>query len=198
MSTTIDVAGPVADHAAGDRDGHDHAAVRAPDAYANPYLAGVGLGLVLLTAYVVMGRGLGASGAIGSLVSWTVSLVAPEHARANAFFAEYLDGGAGHPLKAWLVFEVLGVLAGGFLSGMLAHRVGRTIEKGPRISVAGRLALAVAGGMLMGFGAKLARGCTSGQALSGGATLNLGSWAFMMMVFAGAYAFAGVMRRQWR
>jgi hypothetical protein len=28
--------------------------------------------------------------------------------------------------------------------------------------------------------------------------LNAGSWAFMMMVFAGAYALAGVMRRQWR
>lgn len=49
----------------------------------------------------------------------------------------------------------------------------------------------------MGFGAKLARGCTSGQALSGGAILNLGSWAFMMMVFAGGYAAAYFLRRQW-
>ena len=40
----------------------------------------------------------------------------------------------------------------------------------------------------MGIGAKLARGCTSGQALTGGALLNVGSWAFMMMVFAGGYA----------
>ena len=31
----------------------------------------------------------------------------------------------------------------------------------------------------MGIGAKLARGCTSGQALTGGAVLNLGSWAFI-------------------
>ncbi len=49
----------------------------------------------------------------------------------------------------------------------------------------------------MGVGAKLARGCTSGQALSGGALLNVGSWAFMMMVFAGAYAIAWFVRRQW-
>ena len=34
--------------------------------YANPYVAGVGLGLVLLAAFVVMGRGLGASGAFAS------------------------------------------------------------------------------------------------------------------------------------
>jgi hypothetical protein len=171
---------------------------RAAAPYMNPYLAGIGLGLVLLAAYVLMGRGLGASGAVTSFVSWAVSLVAPGHAGANEFFAEYLEGGLGHPLKTWLVFEVLGVLAGGFISGALAHRLSRTVERGPRISVAGRLGFAFAGGALMGIGAKLARGCTSGQALSGGAVLNAGSWAFMMMVFAGAYALAGVMRRQWR
>lgn len=175
-----------------------HAAVRAPAAYQNPYLAGLGLGLVLLTAYVVMGRGLGASGAVGSLVAWALHLVAPAHARSNEFFAEYLEGGAGHPLKSWLVFEVLGVMVGAFVSGALAGRLTRTVEKGPRISVAGRLGFAFLGGGLMGFGAKLARGCTSGQALSGGATLNAGSWAFMMMVFAGAYALARVMRKEWR
>lgn len=174
-----------------------HAQARAA-AYTNPYVAGVGLGLVLLAAFVVMGRGLGASGAFSSVVSWLVSLVAPQHAHANEYFRGYLEEGVGHPLKAWLVFEVLGVLAGGFLSGVLAGRVSRTVEKGPRISVRGRLAFAFAGGALMGIGAKLARGCTSGQALSGGGTLNAGSWAFMMMVFAGAYALAWAMRRQWR
>jgi hypothetical protein len=174
------------------------ASARPAAAYMNPYLAGVGLGLVLLAAYVVMGRGLGASGAFSSVVSWLVSLVAPQHAQASEYFRGYLEDGIGHPLKSWLVFEVLGVLAGGFLSGVLAGRVTRTVEKGPRISVPGRLAFAFAGGALMGIGAKLARGCTSGQGLSGGATLNAGSWAFMMMVFAGAYALAWAMRRQWR
>ena len=190
--TTLTEAAPAAPRA------HSHAAVRAPAAYQNPYLAGIGLGLVLLAAYVVMGRGLGASGAVGSLVAWVLHLVAPAHARSNEFFSEYLEGGVGHPLKSWLVFEVLGVMVGAFVSGALAGRLNRTVEKGPRISVAGRLGFAFLGGGLMGFGAKLARGCTSGQALSGGATLNAGSWAFMMMVFAGAYAFAGLMRRQWR
>jgi uncharacterized membrane protein YedE/YeeE len=166
--------------------------------YANPYVAGAGLGLVLLATYVLMGRGLGASGAIASTVSCLVSAVAPAHAQANDYFRGYLEGGVGHPLMSWLVFEVLGVLVGGFLSGLLARRVLRTVEKGPRISNRGRFAFAFAGGALMAIGARLGRGCTSGQALSGGAALNAGSWAFMMMVFAGAYALAGVMRRQWR
>jgi hypothetical protein len=72
------------------------------------------------------------------------------------------------------------------------------VEKGPRASTRARLAGAFAGGALMAVGAAFALGCTSGQALSGGALLNLGSWAFMMMVFAGAYAVAAFMRWQWR
>ena len=30
--------------------------------YMNPYLSGVGIGVVLLLAFLIMGRGLGASG----------------------------------------------------------------------------------------------------------------------------------------
>lgn len=171
---------------------------RAPAPYMNPYLAGIGLGLVLLASYLAMGRGLGASGAFSSACAVAVGAFAPAHAAGNPFWQDYLQAGVGHPLKEWLVFEVLGVLAGGFLSGVLARRVRATVEKGPRISTGGRFALALAGGALMGIGAKLARGCTSGQALSGGAVLSAGSWAFMLMVFAGAYGAAWFLRRQWR
>ena len=165
--------------------------------YSNPYLVGVGLGLVLLAAFVIMGRGLGASGAFSTLIAVGVDTVAPEHASNNTFYSNYLGDGTTNPFKDWLVFEVIGVLAGGFISGSLAGRVRKGIEKGPRISSAKRLMFAFIGGGLMGIGAKLARGCTSGQALSGGAILNLGSWAFMLMIFVGGYAAAYFIRRQW-
>jgi uncharacterized protein len=166
--------------------------------YLNPYLAGIGLGLVLLAAFVIMGRGLGASGAFSSTLSWVVNLVAPAHAQANEYMGEYLGDGSSHPLKAWLVFEVVGVAAGALLSGVLAGRARLAVEKGPRVSTAVRLLCAFLGGGLMAFGAHLARGCTSGQALTGGALLNAGSWAFMLMVFVGGYAAAWFFRWQWR
>lgn len=168
-----------------------------PKPYSNPYLVGFGLGLVLLAAFAIMGRGLGASGAASTVVAVTVSKIAPEHASKNNFYKEYLTDGTTNPLKDWLIFEVIGVAVGGFLSGTLAHRVKRTIEKGPNVSNRLRLIYAFAGGAIMGFGAKLARGCTSGQALTGGALLNLGSWAFMFAVFAGGYLAAYFLRRQW-
>ncbi len=166
--------------------------------YWNPYLAGVGLGLVLLTSFVVMGRGLGASGAFASVLTTGLHAVVPGHVASTAPFAEYLGNGTTSPLKDWLVFEILGVIVGGFISGSLAHRISKTVEKGPNITTARRFGFAFLGGALMGVGAKFARGCTSGQALTGGALLNAGSWAFMIMVFVGAYAFAYLMRRQWQ
>ena len=166
--------------------------------YLNPYLAGIGLGLVLLAAFVIMGRGLGASGAFSSTLAWLTNLVAPAHAQANEYLGEYIGDGSTHPLKAWLVFEVIGVAAGALLSGILAGRARLTVEKGPRVTTGIRLACAFAGGLLMAFGAHLARGCTSGQALTGGALLNVGSWAFMLMVFVGGYAVAWFFRWQWR
>ena len=188
-TTTADLSRPA------ERDALHVAAARP---YTNPYVAGIGLGLVLLAAYVVMGRGLGASGAFSAFLAWALHLAAPAYVASNEYLGPYVGDASSHPLKAWLVFEVLGVLAGALLSGLLAGRVKRTIEKGPRVSNRARLSLAFAGGMLMAVGADLARGCTSGQALSGGALLNAGSWAFMMCVFGGAYSVAWLLRRQWR
>lgn len=167
-------------------------------AYMNPYLAGIGLGLVLLASFVVMGRGLGASGAFSAAVAWALNAVAPGYVAQNEYLSPYIGDGSAHPLKAWLVFEVMGVFAGALLSGLLAGRVKRVVEKGPRVSNGARLLLAFVGGMLMAMGADLARGCTSGQALTGGALLNAGSWAFMMCVFGGAYAVAWLFKREWK
>jgi uncharacterized membrane protein YedE/YeeE len=50
----------------------------------------------------------------------------------------------------------------------------------------------------MGLGAVLARGCTSGQALTGGALLSVGSWLFMIAAFAAAFMVAPLVQRLWR
>lgn len=170
---------------------------KVPQSYWNPYSCGIGLGFVLLATFVVMGRGIGASGAMSSVVATGIQTLAPSHAEANTFYMGYLGDGTIHPLKDWLVFEVLGVLIGGFISGKLAHRTKIKIEKGPLISSNRRLLFAFLGGMIMAFGTKLARGCTSGQALTGGAMMNVGSWVFMISLFLGAYMMAGFVKRLW-
>jgi uncharacterized membrane protein YedE/YeeE len=58
--------------------------------------------------------------------------------------------------------------------------------------------MALGGGLLMGLGAKFARGCASGQALTGGALISAGAWAFMMTFFGGGYSVAYLVKRAWR
>jgi uncharacterized membrane protein YedE/YeeE len=164
--------------------------------YSNPHLCGVGLGLVLLGAYVVMGRGLGASGAFASTAAGVVNAVAPAATHANFYFTGYVDAEGG-PWRDWLIFEIAGVAIGGATSAWLAGRWRATVERGPRISVRGRLLLAFTGGAAMGVGAVLARGCTSGQALTGGALLSVGSWTFVCAAFVAAYLVAPLVKRAW-
>ncbi len=180
---------------------HHHDNVRegelTPYHYTNPYLIGLLLGFVLLATFIIMGRGLGASGALSTVVAMIVNAVSPQEAQSNAFYMGYLGDGVHNPLENWLVFQVLGVIVGGFISGAIAGRTKFIVSKGPRISNKKRFVFAFVGGTLMGFGAKLARGCTSGQGLTGGSVLSVGGWTFMLMVFVGAYAMAYFVRRQW-
>ena len=164
--------------------------------YASPYITGVALGLVLTMSFFLSGRGLGASGALNSAVVAVEKIVSQEHVDNNKYLAKY-GGGDKNPLNKWLVFEVLGVLAGGLLSGAFAGRIKKETNRGPQITDKKRWLFAVIGGALFGFGARMARGCTSGVALSGGAVLALGSWVTMLMIFAGAYATAYFVKKLW-
>jgi uncharacterized protein len=167
--------------------------------YADPYYAGIGLGIVLLAAYVLTGRGLGASGAFASVVATgTAAVEGTARAAAAPATAPYLRDGITSLFSDWLVLELAGVVAGGFVSAWLAGRIRRRVERGPGIGSTERMYAAVSGGVLMGFGAKLARGCTSGQALTGGALLSAGSWIFIGTCFAAGYALAPLARRLWR
>jgi hypothetical protein len=169
---------------------------REPRAYIDPYLAGALLGVVLFASFYVTGGGLGASAALSRVQTGILDWLAPGRVDRVAYFAE-MAGGNRSAWNHYAVFMLAGTLLGGFLSGLWNRRVRVETRKGPRISTPARWALAFAGGAIMAYGARLARGCTSGQALSGGAVLSVGSWAFMLAIFAGGYAVAWFARRLW-
>jgi hypothetical protein len=122
--------------------------------------------------------------------------IAPQHVDRTPYLLK-MAGGDKNPLDDWIVPIFFGALLGGAVSGWLNGRLKIEINKGPRISNRTRLLLAFLGGMIMVYGARMARGCTSGQALSGGATLAAGSWALMFAIFGGAYALAYFVRKLW-
>lgn len=164
--------------------------------YMNPYVAGTLLGLVLLAAMFISGRGLGASGGLKYCVVSAVGAVDRSHTDNSVYYSKYFENGQ-KPLKNWLSLEIFGVLAGGFISGAVSGRLGFRIEKSPKISNARRLIFAFAGGMFFVYGAQLARGCTSGAALSGMAVLSLGGFVTMAVIFGSAYFFAWFFKKNW-
>ena len=169
---------------------------REPRPYVNPHVAGTLLGVVLFLSFYVTGGGLGASAGMSRVQTGVLDLLAPGHVDRVAYFAE-MAGGSRSPWAHYAIYMLVGTVLGGFASGLLNRRVKLETRKGPRISVQARLGFALLGGLIMGFGARMARGCTSGQALSGGATLSVGSWTFALAIFASAYAVAWFFRRLW-
>jgi uncharacterized membrane protein YedE/YeeE len=164
--------------------------------YANPYVAGLMLGLVLFTAFFLTGNGLGASGGLNRILVFFEDLIAPDHVNTTPYLLN-MAGGDLNPLNSWVVYLTIGAILGGFVSGWRNGRIKWETNKGPQITNKQRWLFAFVGGSFMGFGARLARGCTSGQALSGGAVLSVGSWAFMFAVFGGAYALAYFVKKLW-
>jgi uncharacterized protein len=164
-----------------------------PNTYMNPYLAGIFLGLVLLAAFLILGAGLGASGGIARVGAALEAAVAPQHTRASAYFGPW----GPNYLSYYLVFMLLGTFLGGFISALAARRLHFTLERGRACTMKTRVAYALGGGLLAGFASRLAQGCTSGQALTGGAMLLTGSLAFMVSLFASGYATARLFRGQW-
>jgi uncharacterized membrane protein YedE/YeeE len=164
--------------------------------YINSYVAGTLLGVVLFLSFYLTGGGLGASGALSHIQTGVLDWFAPAHVDRTAYFAE-MAGGTRNTWDNSGVYMLVGTLLGGLVSGLFNRRVRWELRKGPRITNATRLAFALVGGAIMGYGARLARGCTSGQALSGGAVLSVGSWAFAFSIFAAGYALAWFVRRLW-
>ncbi len=164
--------------------------------YMNPYLAGVLLGLVLLAAMFFSGRGLGASGGLKYTVVAVVGAIDKEHVLESPYYSKYFEDGK-NPLKSWLALEVLGMILGGFISGAISGRLKFKIEKSPKISNKKRLLFAFLGGVFFVYGAQLARGCTSGAALSGMAVLSVAGFVTMIAIFGSAYLFAWFFRKLW-
>lgn len=164
--------------------------------YWNPYFGGFLLGIVIIFSFYMTGRGLGATGAIKSSVVAAVDTVAHTHAEGNAYYSKFIDKDDSI-LNNWLVFETIGILIGAFISGSLAGRIGWRTQHSPKITAKRRLIFALIGGILFGLGSQIARGCTSGAALSGMAVLSTGGFITMISLFGSGFLFAYFFRKNW-
>ena len=164
--------------------------------YVNPYLGGMVLGIILFLALFLTGNGLGSSGGTTRLVAFIEDQINPAHVDRTPYLLK-MAGGDKNPLDDWIIPVFFGALLGGFTSGTLFGRTKLETTKGPNVTNRTRWLMAFLGGTIFLYGARMARGCTSGQALTGGATLAAGSWVIMFAIFGGAYALAYFVRKLW-
>lgn len=153
-----------------------------PAPYMNPLLAGILLGMVLLATFVVTGHGLGATGFTTRLTAWLGMYVAPVATNANDYLGGMVE--EGKPLNAWITWQVVGVALGALLSAFLAKRIFIQLDGKKFLGGSKRPMTALIGGILAGFGARVAAGCTSGLGLSGAAVLSLAGFTFLGTFFA--------------
>ena len=161
-----------------------------------PLVAGFALGFALLVTFLVSGHGLGASGFVTRFAVQVSDWVAPQATADNSYFGPFMAAGA--PLVSWITWESIGVLIGAFIGARTAGRTSVQIERGPQASRMQRFVLAFVGGALTGFGARLARGCTSGLGLSGGATLAVAGFVFLAGFFIAGFVVSMLARRVWQ
>jgi hypothetical protein len=167
-----------------------------PREFLSPLLAGIGLGLALMFMFLISGHGLGANGFFIRLSVWLSDTVMPVWTENNNFL--YTFTGDTHPLNEWISWEIAGVALGALAGSLISKRFRFKIERGRGIGISARLILALCGGILTGFGAQLARGCTSGLGLSGGATLAVAAFVFLIAFFVAGIAVSFITRRIWQ
>jgi uncharacterized protein len=161
----------------------------------SPYLVGALIGGLTMLTFSVSGKPLGASTAYARLAGMMGRVVAPKHTAALPYFEEK------RPEVEWGVMLLLGVIAGAFLAAWQGGEL--TGEWVPPMWAARfgegafvlRIVAAVAGGIFMAFGARLAGGCTSGHGISGTLQLSVGSWIAVFCFFGGGVVTAGLLFR---
>lgn len=160
----------------------------------SPYLAGAGLGITLLASFIIAGQGLGASRAFTVAAGTALKELLPAYTANLSYLTKYLERS---PFRDWTFLEVTGVFVGALAGVLISKGFRLQVDRAAGMTLGTRVMTAFGGGIILGFAGRLARGCTSGVALTGGAQLALSGWVFVVAMFAGGFLFAALFRRLW-
>jgi len=150
----------------------------------SPYVAGIGIGILSWVAFLLSDRPLGCSTAFARTSGMVEGYFSTRGAEKRLYFREF------PPVIDWEWMLVLGIVIGAFisvtLSGGFEGSLVPSLWSGtfsPRVFP--RLISAFNGGILLGFGARWAGGCTSGHGISGTLQLAVSGWLAVACFFIG-------------
>lgn len=155
----------------------------------SPYVVGIGIGVLSWVSFVLSDRALACSASFAKTSGMLEKLFRGKKVEEKPYYQKF------PPVIDWNWMLVLGVIIGAFISAKMSGQFQFSwIPTQWKIMVGDnhlvRLLAAIAGGAIMGFGARWAGGCTSGHGISGTLQLAVSSWLAAMSFFAGGIATA--------
>lgn len=157
----------------------------------SPYVVGAGIGVLIWTTFLLSDHPLGCSTGYAKTAGMVETAVSREKAGAMPYYRQFV------PAVDWWGMLIIGLVVGAFLSATLSGTFSIILVPAMFAEAFGsgwplRFAVALAGGILLGLGARWAGGCTSGHGISGTLQLSLASWVAAACFFAGGILVAAL------
>ena len=155
----------------------------------SPYAVGIGIGLLSCFAFLLSDKPIGCSTAFSRTSGMIERLFRGGRVEEKAYYKKFA------PVIDWEWMLVLGVFFGAFLSATLSGQFETAWVPAKWAGAFGntpvkRWAVSLIGGVILGFGARWAGGCTSGHGISGTLQLGVSSWIAAVCFFIGGIATA--------
>ncbi|GAB4305641.1 MAG: YeeE/YedE thiosulfate transporter family protein [Candidatus Bipolaricaulota bacterium] len=160
----------------------------------SPYVVGAGIGILSWFTWLISGKPIGCSTTFSRAAGAIERLVRGERVLNRPYYREVA------PAVDWQAMLVVGIVIGAAASALLSgDLVARWIphqwEGAFGSGIGLRAFVALLGGILLGFGARWADGCTSGHGISGTMQLSVASWVSAIGFFAGGIGVAQLLFR---
>lgn len=155
----------------------------------SPYIAGAGIGVLSCLAFILSDRPIGCSSAFVKARGLIGKAIDPVRVASKEYYREII------PQVDWAFMIIPGIVIGAFISAFISGQFhifwiprdwGNTFGYNPFL----RIAVALAGGIFLGFGARWAGGCTAGHGINGSIQLSLASIITACCFFIGGIATA--------
>lgn len=158
----------------------------------SPYLVGAGIGILSILTFLVSNEAIGVSGAFARTAGMIEKLFRGKKVEDKEYYQK------NTPKINWEWMFVIGLIIGSFTSARLSGDFEIVMVPQRWLVSAGdsrllRWSVAFLGGATMGFGARWARGCTSGHGISGTLQLAVSSWIATAALFIGGIVTAMVL-----
>lgn len=160
----------------------------------SPYAAGMGIGILSWFTFLISGKPLACSTTFAKISGILESALRGKRVEEKAYYREIkLD-------VDWQFMLVIGIFIGSLLSALLSGDFqwqwvpplwAGSFGGAPFM----RVAIALLGGICLGFGARWADGCTSGHGISGTMQLAVSSWISAVCFFIGGIITAHLIYR---